>query len=39
MGMLTGLASGNVFVIDLDDQKGPAPVNGGADPRRAQQWH
>jgi hypothetical protein len=24
MGMLTGLASGNVFVIDLDDQKGPA---------------
>jgi AAA domain/Bifunctional DNA primase/polymerase, N-terminal len=24
MGMLTGHASGNVFVIDLDDQKGPA---------------
>jgi hypothetical protein len=24
MGMLTGRASGNVFVIDLDDQKGPA---------------
>ncbi|QHO76251.1 hypothetical protein ACH79_30255 [Bradyrhizobium sp. CCBAU 051011] len=24
MGMLTGQASGNVFVIDLDDQKGPA---------------
>jgi hypothetical protein len=24
MGILTGQASGNVFVIDLDDQKGPA---------------
>jgi hypothetical protein len=24
MGILTGHASGNVFVIDLDDQKGPA---------------
>jgi hypothetical protein len=24
MGMLTGQASGSVFVIDLDDQKGPA---------------
>ena len=23
MGILTGQASGNVFVIDLDDQKGP----------------
>ncbi|KRR12207.1 hypothetical protein CQ12_31665 [Bradyrhizobium jicamae] len=27
MGMLTGRASGNVFVIDLDDQKGPAADN------------
>jgi hypothetical protein len=32
MGMLTGQASGNVFVIDLDDQKGPAAADGGAAP-------
>jgi hypothetical protein len=27
MGILTGRASGNVFVIDLDDQKGPSAGN------------
>jgi len=27
MGILTGRASGNVFVIDLDDQKGPSAAS------------
>ena len=47
MGILTGHCSGNVFVIDLDDQKGPEPqawwhgllelYNNGIDPETVQQ--
>ena len=47
MGILTGHCSGNVFVIDLDDQKGPEPQawwhsllelhNNGIDPETVQQ--
>jgi hypothetical protein len=47
MGILTGHCSGNVFVIDLDDQKGPEPQawwhgllelhNNGFDPETVQQ--
>jgi hypothetical protein len=47
MGILTGRASGNIFVIDLDDQKGPAAAawwhavisehNHGIEPETCQQ--
>ena len=47
MGIVTGRASGNVFVIDLDDQKGPdaqawwlgviSVENNGIDPETVEQ--
>lgn len=47
MGIITGRCSGNVFVIDLDDQKGPEPQawwhgllevhNNGIDPETVEQ--
>ena len=47
MGVITGRASGNIFVVDLDDQKGPQPQawwhgvlevhNNGMDPETVEQ--